>query len=118
MKNSATVSGKLFFAKCSGIFAIAFILAGEDEEGRHEAYCLSDERTVARMLYANGYLDEPQLFQLVEEGYERSLEGLFPATLILAILLGLAEIPETIGDIKINCSSFLEPPGTRKLASE
>jgi hypothetical protein len=118
MKNSALIYGKLFLAKCSGIFGVAFVLAGEDEEGRHQAYSLSDERTVARMLYTNGYVDEPHLFQLVTEGHEISIEGVFPATLLFAILLGLAEVPDSISDIKVDCASFLEPPGTRKLAGE
>ena len=118
MKNRALCYGKLFLAKSSGIFGVAFILAGDNEEGRHQAYALADEKTVARMLYAHGYVDEPRLFQLVEEGREISIEGVFPATLLFAILLGLAEVPDSIGDIRIDCASLLDPPGTRKAGGE
>ena len=113
MKN--TVTGTLFLTKVDGNFFVAFVVPEEHENER--SYSLSDEKTVAIMLYKHGVIDEQSLFNLVGEGNERVIPGEFQATLLFAILLGLAEVPEKVEDISIDLESFLDPPGTRKLAN-
>ena len=116
MDNKGQCDGKLFVTKYKDDFFISFVAVGGDDIERFMYYIEADEKTVARMLFTRGFIEESKLFRLVDEGDELSISGPFPMVLLLAIALGLNEAPEDTGEFIMDIDSLLDPPGTRKLA--
>ena len=116
MQSGTLCEGKVYLAKNRGHFFMAFVPTGEEDRDCYPNYCFGNETVIARMLYAHGLVSEPQLFKLVEDGEESVIHGSFPDTLIIAMYLGLAEVPNSISDICMDIATFFEPPGTRRLA--
>ena len=86
--------GTLFFAKVKQRFFAAYIQAGQGEAFRFKNYERREEAVVAKMLYRHGYIHESELFNLVPEGEELKIVGIFPANLIYVLLLGPDKMPK------------------------
>ena len=116
MQSEYACEGKLILAKFAGQFLVAFVPSGEEERDCYPNYWIGNESVIARMLHAYGFLDGPQPFKLVEEGKESVICGSFPEKLIIAMYLGLVEVPNSINDICMDVATLFEPAGTRRLA--
>ena len=116
MDNKGQCDGKLFVTKYNREFFVSFVAAGKDDIERFMYYIEADENTVARMLFTRGFIDESRLFRLVDEGDEYGVLGPFPMVMLLAIALGLGEVPEDADEFIMDLDTLLDPPGTRKLA--
>ena len=116
MENQDQFQGKLFVTKYAGEFFASIVPTGMDDIDRFMTYIPAGEQTVARMLFTRGFIEESKLFHLVDEGQEFCVNGPLPRVMLMAIMLGLEEVPEDTGEIVIDLASFLDPPGTRKLS--
>jgi hypothetical protein len=131
MKNidPLVIGGTLFMIKQEGQFKVAFFPGRYVLNPRKEDFFPGNERAISRMLYRNGLVDEPQLFELVKEGREEIILDIYTATLISAIVLGLPEEPSSIEDIEAKIAHdaakkqtfealsahFMEPDSSEKL---
>jgi hypothetical protein len=123
------ISGTLFMIKQEGQFKVAFFPERHVLNPKKEDFSPGNERAIARMLYRNGLVDEPQLFELVQEGREEIILDIYRATLISAIVLGLPEEPSSLEEIKAKIADdaakkqtfealstrFIEPDPSEKL---
>jgi len=123
------IGGTLFMIKQQGQFKVAFFPGLYVLNPRKEDFFPGNERAIAKMLYRNGLVDEPQLFELVKEGREEIILDIYTATLISAIVLGLPEEPSSIEDIEAKTAHdatkkqtfealsahFMEPDSSEKL---
>jgi hypothetical protein len=90
--------GTLFFAKHKQRFFAAYVPSGQDDAMRFKNYERREEAVVAKMLYRHGYIHESEVFNLVSEGEELKIVGIFPATLIYVLLLGPDKMPKVRSD--------------------
>jgi hypothetical protein len=94
------IAGTFSMIKQDGQLLVAFCPDDYVLNPRKKDFFAVNERAVARMLYRNGLIDEPQLFELIKEGRQEIMWEIYPATLISAIVLGLPEEPNSIDEIK------------------
>lgn len=105
------IPGTLFVKKADGQHRVAFCADRYELYADEDEFRPCDEHAVARMLYAYRFIDESDLVQLVLNEQE-IFQGVFPATMVCAIVLGLAEEPKSVEDIG---SVILDEAGTKKL---
>ena len=96
------IAGTLLMLKVDRHFKVAFLADRYELRAMARDFFPRDERTTAKLLYAHGLIDQPQLFELVKEGRQEVMQGVFSATLICAIVLGLSQEPDSIEDVENN----------------
>ena len=97
------IAGTLLMLKVDRHFKVAFLADRYELRAMaRDFFPCAYERTTAKLLYAHGLIDQPQLFELVKEGRQEIMQGVFSATLICAIVLGLSQEPDSIEDVENN----------------